>query len=820
MIDAGSVKGEFIIDDSSYKKATNNAVSSSKKVEKSFGGMTKSLFTAQLAYAAVTKAVTGLINVGKKSISAFVAQEKVISQQNAVLKSTNNVIGITSKELQNMASALQKTTTFGDEAVTGAQNLLLTFTKIGKDVFPQATEMVLDMSTALGQGLKESSIQLGKALQDPILGITALRRVGVNFSDSQKEMVKQLVESGNQLEAQKIILSELQTEFGGSAKAVRQTFGGALEYLKNVNGDNQEAFGKIISVIGIDFVNALAKGAESLNKFLTDSNKIATIGASFDVLKTVIKDIGGKAWEQAKKTFDGLREKIAEIIPKGKESSVVFMALAAAGRLIGIGFTIIIKVVGIVITYFLDLIKVWKDVILLGKALWEGLTGKGWENAGEAIKKIKDSYVDVYKDLLIGTKDVISGAIDEFKKFPDGVSDSMKELEELYEKNKNKYEESLKNQAEITEQLNKEMTEDQKAELEKRLELERQASEKQKALMDEYKELYKKNNGQELSDKIAHLEELKQAAIKGGENEKEVTKTIRSEISKLYQESFQNIASKATYVMGQIGSAVSSIFSTIQMFYDNDYNALVASNEAKLEELTTSKEEQLEVVQADYEQQQADLQASYDAGLISEAEYNAQKETLEKQKADKEAAITKAMDDKIAEQKSENLKKQNAEKKKAFEANKANQIATAWINFAIGAVAAFAQGISQLGPIAGAIIGGVMTALLLGVTIAQTVAISQQQFVPEKALGGSVEAGTTYSVNEYGQEMFTPGVNGYISPASVTSQITKNIESQSSNNKGMTNIFNFDGATISDQMDLESIANYVIDMLGRKLELA
>lgn len=75
------------------------------------------------------------------------------------------------------------------------------------------------MSVALGQDMKSSAIQVGKALQDPILGLTALRRVGVNFNEQQSEMVKKMVESGHQLEAQKFILNELTTEFGGSAEA-------------------------------------------------------------------------------------------------------------------------------------------------------------------------------------------------------------------------------------------------------------------------------------------------------------------------------------------------------------------------------------------------------------------------------------------------------------------------------------------------------------------------------------------------------------------------------------------------------------------------
>jgi hypothetical protein len=141
---------------------------------------------------------------------------------------------------------MQRVTRFSNVAVLGAENLLLTFTNISQQVFPDALETILDMSTALGQGLKESSIQLGKALNDPILGITALSRVGVNFTQAQKDMIKGMVEAGNVMEAQKAILAELKKEFGGSARAAAETFGGQMEQLGNTIGDVQREIGLVL----------------------------------------------------------------------------------------------------------------------------------------------------------------------------------------------------------------------------------------------------------------------------------------------------------------------------------------------------------------------------------------------------------------------------------------------------------------------------------------------------------------------------------------------------------------------------------------------
>lgn len=194
-------------------------------------------------FAAAGTAAAGFAGALKMAIDGAVEAQKVEAQLEAVLRSTGQAAGLSKEEILSMASALQSVTTYEDEAVTSAANLLLTFTNIGKDVFPSALETVLDMSTALGQDLKSSAIQLGKALQDPVEGVTALRRVGVNFNDAQMKVIKRLVETGRVAEAQRLILKELATEFGGSARAAAETFSGRLEQLKNRLGDAAEAVG-------------------------------------------------------------------------------------------------------------------------------------------------------------------------------------------------------------------------------------------------------------------------------------------------------------------------------------------------------------------------------------------------------------------------------------------------------------------------------------------------------------------------------------------------------------------------------------------------
>ena len=122
--------------------------------------------------------LAGAISVlgrGFVEVTALAAeQQRVEAQLAATLESTGHAAGLSAGQLTTMASELQNVSTFGDEAIIASQSLLLTFTKIGGDVFPRAQAAILDTATAMGTDLKAASLQVGKALNDPIAGVSAL----------------------------------------------------------------------------------------------------------------------------------------------------------------------------------------------------------------------------------------------------------------------------------------------------------------------------------------------------------------------------------------------------------------------------------------------------------------------------------------------------------------------------------------------------------------------------------------------------------------------------------------------------------------------
>jgi phage-related protein len=189
------------------KKALSNATKDidkfSKKAGKAFDGLAKAGRKLALGVGAVG---VGVVALGKDLVAA--GEEAATSNA----------------RIDQIAESMEL---FGDETKVAkqAQATLLTFSEIAETAgevgssFDRATQAAIDLAAA-GFGTAETNaVQLGKALNDPITGLTALTRSGVTFTEQQKELIASLVESGNTLEAQDMILEAIEQQVGGTAEA-------------------------------------------------------------------------------------------------------------------------------------------------------------------------------------------------------------------------------------------------------------------------------------------------------------------------------------------------------------------------------------------------------------------------------------------------------------------------------------------------------------------------------------------------------------------------------------------------------------------------
>lgn len=165
------------------------------------------------------------MKLGKDALAEYREAYKVGRQTNAVITATGGVANVSADHVGDLAESISGKVGIDDEAIQTGSNLLLTFKAVrneagkGSAIFDRATQAAVDLSAAGFGSIDGASKMLGKALNDPTRGITALSRAGVTFTDQQKKQIETMQESGNILGAQKIIMQEVESQVKGSAEA-------------------------------------------------------------------------------------------------------------------------------------------------------------------------------------------------------------------------------------------------------------------------------------------------------------------------------------------------------------------------------------------------------------------------------------------------------------------------------------------------------------------------------------------------------------------------------------------------------------------------
>jgi hypothetical protein len=235
--------------------------SAGRNAGKRFGGAFGSAFRGTLGAIGLFSAGSAALRFLGDSVAEGRESVRIGAQTAAVIKSTGGAARVSEKQAGRLANTLKRLSGVDDELIQGSENVLLTFKNIRNEqgennkVFDKATKASLNLSVALGKDLNSSSLMVGKALNDPIAGMTALGRAGVQFSADQKDAIKKLVETGDTLGAQKIILRELNSEFKGSARAQRTE----ADRLSTAWGDFKEQIGKQLIPVLDDLATFLRK---------------------------------------------------------------------------------------------------------------------------------------------------------------------------------------------------------------------------------------------------------------------------------------------------------------------------------------------------------------------------------------------------------------------------------------------------------------------------------------------------------------------------------------------------------------------------------
>jgi hypothetical protein len=428
------------------RKISVEITGDSRDLERAFGrsAATADTFGKKVSRAAGIAGLAiggGLALAAKAGFDELAEGQKVAAQTQAALKSTGGAANVSAGHIEELAGRIQKLSGADDEAIQAGENLLLTFTNVqnrvgkGNDIFDQAVSVMADMSTALGQDATQSATQLGKALQDPARGLTALRKVGVTFTEAQEKQIKQMQKSGDVAGAQKVILAELTKEFGGSAKAAGETLPGKLAIARgqfeNLTGQLMEGLIPAITVVAeelsslVGFLSehegltkALVAGVAGLAAAMMTLSVATKIAAAAQLLFNIALNANpislivlslvalGAAVVVAYKKFETFRNVVNAVADFVRRHWEVFLAVFTGG--VGLA-------VAKVIQHFGTIKGAVGDVVRWVKARWDGfmdffkkLPGRissvasgMWDGITSAFRGAVNAVIDMWNGLAI-----------------------------------------------------------------------------------------------------------------------------------------------------------------------------------------------------------------------------------------------------------------------------------------------------------------------------------------------------------------------------------------------------------------------------------
>lgn len=352
-------------------------------------------------------AIGGAFAIDKVMDFVGAAEESEVAT--ARLQETLGLAGDTTGEFarhaEDLATKLMNQTGIDDEVIKGGQAILATFHDVSgaagqsSGAFDRATQAALDMSKTGFGDVNSAATMLGKALQDPEKGLTALGRVGITFSEDQKKAIKAMVESGDKAGAMSAILDNVEGQVGGVAKETAT----AGDKMRVSFGETKEAIGKMLLPAFQAIVPYIRDAAQWIQDHLIPalsdffawiSDHREEIGSYFapfvDAIKTVVPIIVDLAttiatnlqpvftwlgdWiSEHKDIFPAIAIAITTMLVPAFVAWAISAASAAAATIIAAAPFILL---GAAITAFAYLIiSNWDTIVAVTQATWSAITG-------------------------------------------------------------------------------------------------------------------------------------------------------------------------------------------------------------------------------------------------------------------------------------------------------------------------------------------------------------------------------------------------------------------------------------------------------------
>jgi len=221
-------------------------------------------------FGALSGALTALAAGGalKSVMDTFGAYQADILALERGLQNLGNNAPAYLEPLKQLASDLGEQTLFNEEDFNKGFALLTSFGNIGVQQYERVARAASDVAQISGTDVQAAMMQLAKALNAPSQGVAALARSGIQFTDAQKDVIKELEKTGQIAKAQELIFKELEKQYGGASAAAAGGFAGALDTMGEKIYDVQKAMGPMIEEALTPFVATITKGADVLGNDL------------------------------------------------------------------------------------------------------------------------------------------------------------------------------------------------------------------------------------------------------------------------------------------------------------------------------------------------------------------------------------------------------------------------------------------------------------------------------------------------------------------------------------------------------------------------
>ncbi len=258
-----------------------------RKAKSSFSGLSKTVGALGIGLG-----LGSLVSYAKTATQGFENAQIASAKLANVMKSMG--VGDATKRVDAYAESLQLVTAVDADVIKATQTKLATFANLTTTIdeaggaFDRATVAALDLAAAGFGSAEGNAVQLGKALNDPIKGITSLAKSGVTFTTQEKAKIKTLVETNKILEAQDIILQAIETQVGGTAEAGASVF----DRMKLSMDSVSDSIGEILLPYMKDFTDFLSTDViPNVQSFLKDlSNPDTETGKTFIAIKDAVTD--------------------------------------------------------------------------------------------------------------------------------------------------------------------------------------------------------------------------------------------------------------------------------------------------------------------------------------------------------------------------------------------------------------------------------------------------------------------------------------------------------------------------------------------------